>query len=74
AGSRALVPEVNNDVEPVPQMFRVVHYTHYLPFAWKQQGLASRLTRKEFSHLYEFKALFLIQETLSVAITPFILW
>eukprot|EP01134_Creolimax_fragrantissima_P004268 CFRG4268T1 len=74
AVSRGFVPESDTDIDPQPQMLRVVNFTHYLPQEWKDAGFESVLVRKEFSRLYEFKALFLIQETLSVAITPFILW
>ncbi|XP_078571343.1 autophagy-related protein 9A-like isoform X2 [Branchiostoma floridae x Branchiostoma japonicum] len=72
AGCRALIPDENMVFCPEQLMVCILAQIHYMPDRWKGQAHTYRV-RDEFSQLFQYKAVFLLEELLSPIITPLIL-
>ncbi|GFG31895.1 hypothetical protein Cfor_04514, partial [Coptotermes formosanus] len=72
AGSRVFIPDENLVWCPEKLLTAVLAHAHYLPDSWRGQAHTNRV-REEFSQLFHYKAVYLLQEMLSPVITPFIL-
>jgi autophagy-related protein 9 len=73
AVSRGMVPEDNQVFDPEQLLKGVVHYTHFLPEEWKGK-LHSQQAHDDFGQLFAMKVSVFVHETLSVVLTPFVLW
>ncbi|XP_021928467.1 autophagy-related protein 9A isoform X2 [Zootermopsis nevadensis] len=72
AGSRVFIPDENLVWCPEKLLTAVLAHVHYLPDSWRGQAHTNRV-REEFSQLFHYKAVYLLEELLSPVITPFIL-
>ncbi|KAJ8255324.1 hypothetical protein GJAV_G00203580 [Gymnothorax javanicus] len=69
---RSFIPDKHLVFCPEQLLKGILAYIHYMPDHW--QGNAHRYeTRDEFSQLFQYKAVFILEELLSPVITPFIL-
>lgn len=68
----AFIPDENLVFCPETLMTMVLAHVHYMPDSWKDHAHTLRV-RDEFSQLFQFKAVFLLEELLSPIITPCIL-
>ncbi|GLG98624.1 Autophagy-related protein 9 [Gryllus bimaculatus] len=73
AGSRVFIPDENLVWCPEKLMTAVLAHVHYLPDSWRGQAHTHKV-REEFSQLFQYKAVYLVEELMSPVITPFILW
>jgi autophagy-related protein 9 len=71
--ARGALPEENLVLDPEFALQNVIECTHYCPASWRGQ-LHSDEVRKEFSELYQLKAVTFCEEILSLLFTPLILW
>ena len=71
--ARGAVPESNVVYDPEFALQNVIECIHYCPASWKGR-LHSDEVRKEFSSLYQLKAMIFVEEMLSLLFTPVILW
>lgn len=72
AGFRAFIPNENMVWRPESLMTQILAQVHYLPYNWR--GLAhTTKVHKEFSQLFQYKAVYLLQELISPLVTPLIL-
>ena len=67
------IPEENVDFDPEYALSNVTEYTHYMPSHWKGK-LHTNEVRTEFAQFYQMKVSIFLQEILSIALTPLILW
>ena len=72
--SRSLIPQSQYDRvhTPAVEMRKVFECTHFLPDAWKGRA-ESFDVRDSFLALYPYKAILVLQEIVSIVVTPFIL-
>ncbi|KAJ8352319.1 hypothetical protein SKAU_G00237950 [Synaphobranchus kaupii] len=69
---RSFIPDKHLVFCPEQLLKGILAHIHYMPDHW--QGNAHRYeTRDEFSQLFQYKAVFILEELLSPVITPFIL-
>ncbi|KAG2459340.1 ATG9A protein, partial [Polypterus senegalus] len=69
---RSFIPDKHMVFCPEQLLKVILAHIHYMPDHW--QGNAHRYeTRDEFSQLFQYKAVFILEELLSPVITPFIL-
>ncbi len=66
-------PVFLEDFSPQQAMREVAEHTHFLPEAWRAPHTPPMRVRDAFVLLYEYRALILLQELLSVLSVPFIL-
>ena len=59
--------------DPQASLRYVAQFTHYLPSAWNGR-LHTTQVRNEFCELYSLKIILILNEILSLILTPFILW
>lgn len=71
--SGALVPDENLVWVPELLMDRIVAQIHYLPDSWAGK-IHTGQVRNEFSRLFQYKFVHLLEELMSPIITPFILY
>uniref|UniRef100_A0A8C1PJM8 Autophagy-related protein 9 n=1 Tax=Cyprinus carpio TaxID=7962 RepID=A0A8C1PJM8_CYPCA len=69
---RSFIPDKHMVYCPEQLLKVILAHIHYMPDHW--QGNAHRYeTRDEFAQLFQYKAVFILEELLSPVITPFIL-
>ncbi|XP_017337852.1 autophagy-related protein 9A [Ictalurus punctatus] len=69
---RSFIPDKHMVFCPEQLLKVILAHIHYMPDHW--QGNAHRYeTRDEFAQLFQYKAVFILEELLSPVITPFIL-
>lgn len=68
--SRSVIPDDVKASDPQKLMTSVVEYTHYLPKHWRGH-MHTELVRGEFSQMYQYRLTILLQELISVFVTPF---
>ncbi|XP_072324214.1 autophagy-related protein 9A [Scyliorhinus torazame] len=69
---RCFIPDKHMVFCPEQLLRVILSHIHYMPDHW--QGTANRYeTRDEFAQLFQYKAVFILEELLSPIITPFIL-
>lgn len=69
---RGFMPDENLVWCPEKLMISVLAHIHYMPDHWKGNSHTTRV-RDEFVHLFQYKAVYLLEELLSPIITPIIL-
>ncbi|XP_046397934.1 autophagy-related protein 9A isoform X1 [Ischnura elegans] len=69
---RAFIPDENLVWCPEALMTAVLAHAHYLPDGWRGRAHTSSV-RSHFSQLFQYKAVYLLEELLSPLVTPFIL-
>ncbi|KAM9573359.1 autophagy-related protein 9B isoform 3-T3 [Guaruba guarouba] len=70
--ARSFIPDEHTVWCPEQLLQRVLAHIHYMPDHW--QGNASRSeTRSEMAQLFQYKAVFILEELLSPILTPLIL-
>ena len=69
---RVFIPDENMVWCPEKLLLAVLAEIHYLPDKWKGQAHTNKV-RDEFSQLFHYKAVYVLEELLSPLITPFIL-
>ncbi|KAK8183149.1 autophagy protein Apg9 [Phyllosticta capitalensis] len=60
-------------LDPEFALEQVIHFTHYCPASWRDR-LHTDEVRKEFSKLHQLKIVIFLQELLSMACTPVVLY
>lgn len=70
--AKALIPDATRSNDPARLMESIIQYTHYQPKHWRGK-LHTQQVHKEFSRMYDYKFLILLNELISVITTPFIL-
>lgn len=70
--SRAFSESPPVKLHPEALMQSVASHTHYLPTSWRGKG-HSRAVYLEFSRMYQYRVLLLLQEILGCITTPFLL-
>ncbi|KAH8661633.1 autophagy-related protein 9 [Tricladium varicosporioides] len=73
AGVNGAIPAENEVLDPEYALRNVIEYTHYKPPHWENR-LHTEEVKIEFASLYQMKVVILLEEVLSIIITPFILW
>ncbi|XP_044727484.1 autophagy-related protein 9A [Chrysoperla carnea] len=68
----SLIPDENLVRCPETLLKSVLAHVHYFPDHWRGQAHTQRV-RYEFSQLFQYKALYLLEELLSPVVTPYIL-
>ena len=71
--ARGAVPDSNVVHDPEFALQSVIECIHYCPASWKGR-LHSDEVRKDFSSLYQLKAMIFVEEMMSLLFTPIILW
>uniref|UniRef100_A0A3P8XWZ6 Autophagy-related protein 9 n=1 Tax=Esox lucius TaxID=8010 RepID=A0A3P8XWZ6_ESOLU len=72
AGSVSFIPDKHLVYCPEQLLRVILAHIHYMPDHW--QGNAHRYeTRDQFSQLFQYKAVFILEELISPVVTPFIL-
>lgn len=72
AGARAFIPDDNLVWCPETLLTAVLAHTHYRPDSWK--GYAhTQSTRSQVAQLFQYRAVYVLEELISPLITPFIL-
>ena len=89
AGARGIVPDDNRVFDPELLTEEVIRYTHYMPHEWmhsKQVSICAHVSRllklififakvhQEFGELFAMKIAIIMQEPVSVVLTPFVFW
>ncbi|XP_014283339.1 autophagy-related protein 9A isoform X2 [Halyomorpha halys] len=69
---RVLIPDENLVWWPEHLMNSVLAHVHYLPSHWRGNA-HTQTVRNEFTHLFQYKATFLLMEVLSPIVTPVLL-
>ncbi|XP_023245456.1 autophagy-related protein 9A [Copidosoma floridanum] len=69
---RSLIPDENLVWCPETVLTAVLAHTHYRPDNWRRQA-HTHTTRTQFSHLFKYRAVHLLEELISPLITPYIL-
>ncbi|XP_045604603.1 autophagy-related protein 9A [Procambarus clarkii] len=72
AGCRVFIPDENLVFCPEMLLRRVLAEVHYLPDHWREKAHTSRV-RQEFSQLFQYRAVHMMEELMSPIITPLIL-
>ncbi|XP_050715941.1 autophagy-related protein 9A-like [Eriocheir sinensis] len=72
AGCRVFIPDENLVFCPEMLMRRVLAEVHYLPDHWREKAHTSRV-RKEFSQLFQYRVVHMVEELISPIVTPIIL-
>lgn len=72
AGCRGFIPAENLVFCPELLLRRVLAEVHYLPDHWREKAHTSRV-RQEFSQLFQYKAVHIVEELVSPIITPLVL-
>ncbi|KAF9963679.1 autophagy protein atg9 [Modicella reniformis] len=72
AASRGMIPDQAEIFDPEVLLREVVEYTHYMPDEWRDK-LHTDEVRKQFSMLFEYKAVLFLLEFMSLILTPLIL-
>lgn len=70
--SHAFIPNENAVFNPDALLSRVLCDVHYMPDGWKEQAHTSTV-RDEFSKLFQYKFVHILEEILSPIVTPFVL-
>lgn len=70
--ARTFIPDEHMVWNPEQLLQCVLAHIHYMPDHWKGNANASE-TRNELAELFQYKAVFILEELLSPVITPFIL-
>lgn len=70
---RGMIPEEEHTVDPENCLYELVEKLHYMPRAWIEK-LHSDRVRREFSVLFSYKVIHLIEEIYGILFTPIILW
>ncbi|KAK4021382.1 hypothetical protein OUZ56_003298 [Daphnia magna] len=73
AGCRVLIPEENVVWCPESLMETVLTQVHYLPAEWKDKAHTNEV-RAGVAKLFQYKAVYLLEELISPVVTPFILY
>ncbi|CAK8695951.1 autophagy-related protein 9A-like [Clavelina lepadiformis] len=68
----SLTPDEHAVLRPEQLMCTVVAQVHYAPDFWRGQAHTYQV-RDEFSHLFQYKAVYILEELFSPIFTPFIL-
>ena len=71
--ARGAVPDSNVVHDPEFALHNVIECIHYCPASWRGR-LHSDEVRKDFSRLYQLKAMIFVEEMMSLLFTPVILW
>lgn len=72
ASARALIPDEHLVWRPERLMTNILAQIHYMPDHWK--GLChTTVVRDQFAHLFQYKAVRIIEEVLSPVVTPLVL-
>ncbi|XP_071812192.1 autophagy-related protein 9A-like [Apostichopus japonicus] len=69
---RTLIPDENLIWCPEVLLTSILAQIHYIPDSWKRQAHTYKV-RSEFSQLFQYKIMHVIEELLSPIVTPFIL-
>lgn len=72
AGCRVFIPDENLVFCPEMLMRRVLSEVHYLPDHWREKAHTSKV-RQEFSQLFQYRAIHMLEELVSPIVTPLIL-
>ncbi|ODN05930.1 Autophagy-related protein 9A [Orchesella cincta] len=72
AGCRTFIPDEHLVWCPERLLTAVVAHIHYFPEQWKGKAHTSR-TRDQFALLFQYKAVYLLEELLSPFVTPLVL-
>ncbi|KAG7172558.1 autophagy-related protein 9A-like [Homarus americanus] len=72
AGCRVFIPDENLVFCPELLLRRVLAEVHYLPDHWREKAHTSRV-RQEFSQLFQYRAVHMLEELVSPIVTPLIL-
>lgn len=54
-------------------MTEVLAHVHYLPDTWRGAAHTDHV-QEQFSELFQYKVVYLVQELLSPIVTPYLLW
>ncbi|KAK9448008.1 autophagy protein Apg9-domain-containing protein [Limtongia smithiae] len=73
AAARGMIQDERLVYDPEENLRFVARYTHYLPAQWTGR-LHTEAVRDEFTQYYCLKIVLLVQEMLSMVLTPFVLW
>uniref|UniRef100_A0A8C9EUW1 Autophagy-related protein 9 n=1 Tax=Pavo cristatus TaxID=9049 RepID=A0A8C9EUW1_PAVCR len=71
-GARSFIPDEHSVQCPEQLLQRVLAHTHYMPQHWQGSAGAAE-TRNEMAQLFQYKAVFILEELLSPILTPLIL-
>lgn len=69
---RSMVPDASKAYDPSKLMGDIAEYTHYMPAGWKGK-LHTDKVRREFGSMFSYKFTILLNELISVIVTPIIL-
>lgn len=69
----ACLPDENRPLCPQDMMLQILTHIQYMPDEWKEQPHSDKV-RNQFSQLFQFKVVTLIDELLSPILTPFVLY
>ncbi|KAK7080058.1 Autophagy-related protein 9A [Halocaridina rubra] len=72
AACSVFIPDENLVFCPEMLLRRVLGEVHYLPDHWREKAHTSKV-RQEFSQLFQYKILYVIEELMSPIITPLVL-
>lgn len=72
AACRVFIPDENLVFCPEMLMRRVLAEVHYLPDHWREKAHTSRV-RREFSQLFQYRVVHMLEELVSPIVTPLIL-
>lgn len=70
--TRSMMPDSSRAHDPAKLMTEIVEYTHYLPRHWRGK-LHTENVRSEFGEMFDYKFSILLNELISIIVTPFIL-
>lgn len=70
--ARSFIPDEHSVQCPEQLLQRVLAHTHYMPQHWQGSAGAPE-TRNEMAQLFQYKAVFILEELLSPVLTPLIL-
>uniref|UniRef100_A0A8C2T4A9 Autophagy-related protein 9 n=1 Tax=Coturnix japonica TaxID=93934 RepID=A0A8C2T4A9_COTJA len=70
--ARSFIPDEHSVQCPEQLLQRVLAHTHYMPQQWRGSAGAAE-TRNEMGQLFQYKAMFIVEELLSPILTPLIL-
>ena len=70
--TRSMMPDSSHAHDPAKLMTEIVEYTHYLPRGWRGR-LHTESVRSEFGEMFDYKFSILLNELISIIVTPFVL-
>lgn len=70
---RVFIPDENLVWCPEKLMTEVLAHVHYLPDSWRGAAHTDSV-QQQFSEIFQYKVIYLLQELLSPIITPYLLW